>query len=243
MSLPPRLQDMDSEPVEPSIWYLACDIILKDGISSLDRKKEEVLADSGWTAAVVFMATELILAPGVLAGKWDNENRRMLRMILTGEHTNSSIFGKIVEPLLYNDEINGVSWESHANAAASDYKYKLINLLHTLHAMGPNASPEFILDVNRLDYERSLMLWVEWHIICSFPDENVRTSFINHVFRVGIPLMYNKERLGDPWGKRFRENYCYMVKEFTGCSVCQPLIEQLWNDWIQRLADQATTRE
>lgn len=224
---------------DPTVWYLACEIILKDGMLALNRSTEEVKADAGWTAAVIFIATELILAPDVMADQSDNDNRMNLRKILTGMNEDPALFGKIVEPLLYNDSISNVNRNSYANAAASDYTYKLINLIYKLHAKGTQASPEDIDNVDRLYYERSLMLWVEWHIIWTTPDETVQTCFINHVFRVGIPLMYNREILGDPWGKRFREHYCFMVKEFTGYNVPLPLVVQLWHDWKALLRTEA----
>lgn len=219
---------------EPSIHYLACDIILKEGYQAFNRSPEAVLEDEGWTAAVVFIARELTLPQGVLSDPWDDENRGMLGKLFANSPQNRVLFDKIVEPILHNGGITGVWSGSRALAAASDYAAKLLGLVHELHAMGFDASPRTLSNECRRDYERALVMWVEWHVISTCAVEK-RELFTEYALRAGIPSLYNKEVLGDRWGKRFRENYCFMVEEITGCPVTTNEVLLLWNEWSARM--------
>lgn len=230
---PPLPEDGD----ECSVHYLSCKIILEE-ISAFNKSPEEMLRDEGWTAAVIFMAWHLILPAHGQAGEWDNENRVILGKMFANSLENSFLFGSIVEPILSNGCITGVRNDSKAIGAASYYAAKFLGLVHELYMIGPNASPQDISYERRHDYERALVIWVEWHVF-STCSRVQRDLFKDYILKTGIPRMYSKELQGDWWAKRCRENYGYMAEEVTGWRVTDAKAEDLWlENLIRRILAQ-----
>lgn len=211
--------------------HLACDLIMKTYPESFEKSPEEALKDEGWVASVVFMANEFVPKDSSQFGQWDHENKAMLRKLFDNPMKSPVLFCKIIEPILHNRKISGVDSRSKAIPAASDYAAKFLRLVNMLVDMGPRATTELFPYEDRLDYFRSLVLWVEWHVVSTCTDPQKKIFLANNFMLHGIPSMADKERLGDQWGKRFRENYCFMVQELTGVDVTYHDVEKCYSLW------------
>ena len=208
-------------------YHDACKVILEYFKSQYFWSLEEALKDDGWTAAVILIANELVPICNEHFGKWDEENRGMLDRLFSNDTNSPILLGKIVEPILNNGHISGIKPESRAFAAASNYAAAFLRLVYKIFDMGPDARLEDLDYDDRIDYFRALVLWCEWHVICTCTCTE-RAAFLDRIYKVGIPSMFNKELLGDEWGKKYREAYCHIVEEFTRLRVSVDMVTRLW---------------
>ena len=153
---------------------------------------------------------------------WERSSVRLARNTLAGLFYKSKefLYECLVEPVLNQPGVTGIPQSSLAIAAAKDYAAQFLTLVDKLSTTGVKRS-------ERLEFEKTLVHWLEWHLAWSFSD---RELLITHLQVVTIPIVHNNElhRPHDPAFKEARENYSLILGELTGVEVTLEHVTHLW---------------
>lgn len=185
--------------------------------------------DGPQTGGARFIQAVLKLVQLLLPGDspWERSSVRLARNTLAGLFYKSEefLYERLVEPVLNQPGVTGIPQNSLAIAAAKDYAAKFLTLVDKLSTTGVNRS-------ERLEFEKTLVHWLEWHLAWSFSNKSQedRELLITHLQVVTIPIVHNNElnRPHDPAFKEARENYSLILGELTGVEVTLEHVTHLW---------------
>jgi hypothetical protein len=158
---------------------------------------------------------------------WERSSVRLARETLAGMFGREEwfLYECLVEPVLNQPGVTGIPQNSLAIAAAKDYAAKFLTLVDKLSTTRVEHS-------ERLEFEKTLVHWLEWHLAWSFSNKSQedRELLITHLQAVTIPIVHNNELLRphDPAFKEARENYSLILGELTGVEVTLEHVAHLW---------------
>ena len=142
------------------------------------------------------------------------------------------LYDRLVVPLLNQPEVTGIPANSRGVAAAKDYAAKFLALVFRIFDQGGFGGHNAAELSMQLEYEKALVLWLEWNLAWSFYHKSARHRelIISHLQTETIPVVHNNELLrpSDPAYKEARENYSLILGELTGEEVTLEHVVQLW---------------
>jgi hypothetical protein len=190
-------------------------------VFSLDTM--QAFHDKELKASVLFLAQYIMLPKEALTSLNDIMNRKKLNDMFRNPAACESdeMFSQLVVPLLLNvPTITGVPEHSKGYAAARDYAAKFLTMVDKLHALQRGATTESLTHAEQVDFERAMILWMEWFAVCTCSSLN-KEKIIKHIRTVAIPLIFKNE-LSHPNCDIYykaRMNYCWMLQELTSAPV------------------------
>ena len=142
------------------------------------------------------------------------------------------LYDRLVVPLLNQPEVTGIPANSRGVAAAKDYAAKFLALVFRIFDQGGVGGHNAAELSMQLEYEKALVLWLEWNLAWSFYHKSARHRglIISHLQTETIPVVHNNELLrpSDPAYKEAREIYSLILGELTGEEVTLEHVVQLW---------------
>lgn len=142
------------------------------------------------------------------------------------------LYDRVVVPLLNQPEVTGIPANSRGVAAAKDYAAKFLALVFRIFDQGGLGGHNAAELSMQLEYEKALVLWLEWNLAWSFYHKSARHRelIISHLQTETIPVVHNNELLrpSDPAYKEAREIYSLILGELTGEEVTLEHVVQLW---------------
>jgi hypothetical protein len=180
---------------------------------------ETARTDEKFKEGVLFLIHILLIPMNFLRTEQDRKNRRLLYTICQkkGKINEQTVFYQFILPLLCSATIPGIPETSKAFGHAKDYGTKLLTLALEIQEKGEEGK-EIEMDwQKRIDLERSLVLWLEWYVVCTCPEEH-KAGLTGYIKNVAIPIMFSME-LDHPLNqsyRKYREQYTFMLEEITG---------------------------